>query len=324
MDPRVWTGSPVVLYVRELADPSDGKGNRFIELYSPNKRNCKIPCHGGREGNDDDNPTAAPSFQPSTYQLVIGEKRGKKKKTSISLAGKRIDENGYLVFCKEGAWDGRCGEALSTGTKEIKLKPTDSVAIVIGNYPSNYDIVDIYGSFDKSYDDSQNFKDGRAVRKATATCPLPEFNQDDWVVQANMTTDEMNPGGSEWWDCHLIITELASPVNDTDARYVELFSDNCPGKPIGDNFKLVVIVAGSDIIPEEGIDLKDLKIGRDGFLVLCSTPEANVTYVGNCDYIVGKDTAVDNDGYNSIAIVLIGESDGPIIYDIYGEHLSRF
>jgi len=101
MDPRVWTGSPVVLYVRELADPSDGKGNRFIELYSPNKRNCKIPCHGGREGNDDDNPTAAPSFQPSTYQLVIGEKRGKKKKHLFPSQAKELTRMDTWSFVRK-------------------------------------------------------------------------------------------------------------------------------------------------------------------------------------------------------------------------------
>jgi len=347
MDPRVWTDSPLVLYIRELADPSDEKSNRFLELYSPNKRNYIIQCNKrpyiirGEEGKGDANPSAAPSFQPSAepsfqlsgqptlpylnYHLVISGDNNGENNNIIALAGRTIDKNGYVVFCKEksdrfgvdGSWHGRCGEVLSTD-----LEPTDSVAIVIGNYPANYETVDIYGQFAlEPHDDSQNFENGTAVRKATASCPMPEFNQDDWVVKANVTSDMLNPAGS---GCRLIITELASPVDNTDARYVELFSDNCPGKTIGDNFKLVVIVAGSDIIPEEGIDLEGMMIGTDGFLVLCSTAKANVAYGGKCDLIVGKDTAVDNDGYNSIAIVLIGESDGPIIYDIYGEHLSRF
>jgi len=121
-------------------------------------------------------------------------------------------------------------------------------------------------------------------------------------------------------DCHLIITALSSAVDNTDAGYVKLYSDNCPGKTIGENFKLVVVVAGSDIIPEEGINLEGMTIGTDGFLVLCSTAEATVAYGGKCDLIVGKTTPVANDGDKSIAIVLIGESVGPIIYDIYGEH----
>ena len=198
MDPRVWIGSPLVLYVRELADPSDEKSNRFVELYSPNKRNCEIPCDyfGGEEGNQDLN-----------YQLVIGEK-GKNKKikedgksdTIIPLSGKRIDDNGYVVFCKEesarfgvdGSWHGRCGEVLST-----ELEPTGSIAIVIGDYPDKYETVDIYGNnVLESYDDSQDFKDGMAVRKPTATCPMPVFNHGDWTVTKKRGSGDMDPGSS--------------------------------------------------------------------------------------------------------------------------------
>jgi len=118
-------------------------------------------------------------------------------------------------------------------------------------------------------------------------------------------------------DCNLIITELASPVDNIDARYVEIFSDNCAGETIVDDFKLVVVEAG--VSSEEGIDLEGMTIGTDGFLVICSTEEANDVYACQCDFIAGEDTPVDNDGDKSIAIVLYGE-----IHDIYGEYCLDF
>jgi hypothetical protein len=35
---RGWAETPLSFYISELCDPIDGKENRFIELYSPNKR----------------------------------------------------------------------------------------------------------------------------------------------------------------------------------------------------------------------------------------------------------------------------------------------
>jgi hypothetical protein len=53
--------------------------------------------------------------------------------------------------------------------------------------------------------------------------------------------------------------------------------------------------------------------------VLCTTAEANVIYDGKCDVIVGKNTPADNDGDESVAIVLETPSGDLGIVDIYGE-----
>ena len=114
-------------------------------------------------------------------------------------------------------------------------------------------------------------------------------------------------------------------MDNPDASYVEIFSNSCAGQVIPDDFKLVVIVAGSDIIPEEGIDLEGMTIGTDGFLVLCRTATANAVYGGKCDFTDGDGTAVDNDGTKSIAIVLFSQSgQKKKIFDIYGEYCLHF
>ncbi len=41
-DPRNWEHVPMVLFFSEFCDPQDDKSKKFIELYSPNKRNYKI------------------------------------------------------------------------------------------------------------------------------------------------------------------------------------------------------------------------------------------------------------------------------------------
>lgn len=47
MDPRVWIGSNrcngvTTLIITEIADPLNEENNRFLEIYSPNHRNCAI------------------------------------------------------------------------------------------------------------------------------------------------------------------------------------------------------------------------------------------------------------------------------------------
>ena len=363
MDPRVWTGSRLRLRINTLGDPSDKPQLVYFELYSDNKRDHIITeaDFGLTEGRR----KLARSFNEAS--VVSARRKPKRRSLEISerplifsLFGRRIDENGYLVFCVEGSgfenitvgnggeWGGECGGYLND-TALPHLFEDGLLSIVFGDltdYPEGgYLTVD---TFEQSSEVNRALQadvtpprvgskaerkgngtipigecilfkeDGSFALKNTSTCAYQKFNPDDWDIEqnVNVTSDKMNPAGS---GCNLIITELASPVDNTDARYVELFSDNCASETIGYNFKLVVIVAGSDIIPEEGIDLEGLKIGRDGFLVLCSTPEANDAYDNKCDYIVGRGTAVDNDGTKSIAIVY-----GPIIYDIYGEHCLDF
>lgn len=77
---------------------------------------------------------------------------------------------------------------------------------------------------------------------------------------------------------------------------------------------------GGDGNPEPvQIDLEGLVIGHDGFLVLCSTDQANLKYDGKCDLVVGLNTPVDNDGDKSVAIILEYPSSEPGIIDIYGK-----
>jgi len=343
MDPRVWIGSPLVLYINKLSDPKDNKNNRFIELYSPNRKDHVITADDFASKRIEGRLLSPSRCLPETPKTccpgpcVVSKTKGKGgrlledsasaepssdllSETAFSLVGFTIDKYGYLVICKNeteipgrngGNWDGQCGGFL--GSDELDTMSKDNLSMIMfDEFP--FRVLDIY---------SKDYTDGLATR-IEGNCPMPVFNPEYWEIKQNVSSAEMNPAGS---GCNLIITELASPEDNTDARYVELYSDNCSGKSIGYNFKLVVVVAGSNI-PEEGIDLKGMAIRPDGFLVLCSTAEANDAYDNKCDYIVGRGTAVDNDGTKSIAIVLT-VLDGKVdvieeIYDIYGEHCLYF
>jgi hypothetical protein len=83
-------------------------------------------------------------------------------------------------------------------------------------------------------------------------------------------------------NCKLIITELGTlGSNPAPARYIELYSEDCIGAKIGDNFKLVGFF-------DNAIDLQSKVIGDDGFFVIRSKEEGDLQ--GKCDEIVGEDT----------------------------------
>ena len=116
--------------------------------------------------------------------------------------------------------------------------------------------------------------------------------------------------------CNLIITELGVPDDIVDAVFVELFSDNCNTEFIDSNFKLVSGTDKSALLAAPGIDLNALKIGSDGFLVLC-TDAAKEQFGEKCDHIVD---ALDRDIKNkATAIVRFDVGDTNEIHDIYGE-----
>ena len=107
------------------------------------------------------------------------------------------------------------------------------------------------------------------------------------------------------------------PDDIADAVFVELFSDNCNSKFIDSNFKLASGADKSALLASPGIDLNSLKIGSDGFLVLCTTAAFHVFRGDKCDHYVD---ALDRDiGNKATAIVRFDGGDTNEIHDIYGE-----
>ncbi len=97
---RGWKEAPLVLVISELANPIDDFNNRFIELYSPNKRDYVI--------NED--------------LMLLRYDSSEISEAHIDLRGKRINEDGFIIFCKDtseqfgpgGNWTGLCDYSLAS------------------------------------------------------------------------------------------------------------------------------------------------------------------------------------------------------------------
>jgi hypothetical protein len=91
---REWAEVPLRLKISELSNPSDDINNRFVELYSPNKRDYII---------DED-------------LMLIRYDSGN------NGTGKKINERGFIVLCKDtsqrfntaGEWAGKCDYPLGS------------------------------------------------------------------------------------------------------------------------------------------------------------------------------------------------------------------
>ena len=184
MDPRDWRDDPLVLYFTEFADPSDDDARRFIELYSPNKRNHIIredlylfkhdPSHSG----------------------VLGK---------LSLKGLRIDGNGFLVICVT-FWSNRCTTAASyesivysPGIYAFSLQSCGDNLLIA---EESCERIDSYGV--GCFNDGHSYENGRAVRKKDAQPkPSVEFYLSHWNIipgagQGQVPSDKTDPG--EWND----------------------------------------------------------------------------------------------------------------------------
>ena len=99
MDPREWKANELKLFFTELADPFDDDARRFIELYSPNRRNYIIRENLYIFRHD------------ATSSNVIGW---------LHLRGVRIDGNGFAVLCVTN-WTNKCTAV--TGYQSIVYSP---------------------------------------------------------------------------------------------------------------------------------------------------------------------------------------------------------
>lgn len=123
------------------------------------------------------------------------------------------------------------------------------------------------------------------------------------------------------FNCNLIITELGAPADAPDAIFVELYSENCRGKKVGDYVRLVSGIDRHDRNLQDSsieINLNDQVVGDDGFLVLCTESAYREYGDGSCDFKI--DSLDRNIGTKDTAIVKRSKPD--IITDIYGEFLN--
>ncbi len=175
-DPRVWKEVPLVLFFTEFCNPAD-ESKRFIELYSPNKRNYKI--------KDD---------------LIVMKWEGTNTTPSYgfqSLKNKFINENGFLVLCVNyySLDQGTCD--LQTGFSGIaNSNGDDHFALAKCKYPggNNCSYIDMYGrpgvSASEDIEDfTQDFSNGRAYRfEFFHPVARKVFDKAQWIVNKSVCT----------------------------------------------------------------------------------------------------------------------------------------
>lgn len=192
MDPREWVEIPLKLIFTEFCDPSDDPNNRFIELYSPNKRDYVI-----REN------LVLLKFEGTLYTPSADFE---------SLRGKRINEDGFLVLCTSATYWGeeKCDVVLgSFGISNSDGHNHFVLAECHSNDLSNCDFIDVYGRPMQDIDGTdQDFKNGMAVRrKGPNVKATPIFDINQWYVLPGkengiVTSSQCEPG--TWLDIDLL------------------------------------------------------------------------------------------------------------------------
>jgi len=177
-DPRKWEDIPLVLFFSEFCNPSDAEAKRYIELYSPNKRNYKIKKN-----------------------LIVMKWEGESLTPSYkfqSITGQTINKNGFLVLCINWyAWDedvctlqtGYNGFASSDGDNNFALAECENPA-------ANCNYIDVYGVPGVSGTDTyQDFSNGRAYRyEFFHPVARKVFDAEQWVVRQDVDSSTCDPG----------------------------------------------------------------------------------------------------------------------------------
>lgn len=203
MTPRSWEPNnedrdPLILFFTEFADPSDGRDKRFIELYSPNKRNYVI-----------------------TEQLVIIQyDRFYNIQGYRSLQGSTIDANGFIVLCTAQSYS-QCTSVVGYDTI-VDSDGTFGYTLSSCSNPDNLGCqrIDTYGiGVDAS---SHNYSSGRAVRYRDATPrPYTVFDLNHWYIIPGSQGGTVDSGGcdpGEWVDPPADTGPAPSPVKAPSSK----------------------------------------------------------------------------------------------------------
>lgn len=169
-DPRDWKADEMKLYFTELADPSDAPDKRFIELYSPNRRNYAIEA-----------PLFIMKHDPFS-EKVVG---------TYSLTSVLVNGEGFIVVC--ATYFHRCTSI--AGFTSI-INSAGTYAWTLQACPNGVcEVIDSYGF--GCFGGDHSYEDGRAVRKKDAQPkPSATFFLSHWDIYRDIPFSETTPG--EW------------------------------------------------------------------------------------------------------------------------------
>ena len=107
-----------------------------------------------------------------------------------------------------------------------------------------------------------------------------------------------------------LITEIADPLNDSGARFVEITFNDCAGETIVDD---VVVVRHPGTNKALELDLVNVTIPVNGVLVICANEDLSPG--SRCDLV---DDVGDNDGTDPVEVAKKPEEGDMVTIDIYG------
>lgn len=165
--------TPLVLWITELADPNNNANRRFIELYSPNKRNYVIT-------------------EPLKLVKIVG---GDQSPSGFEdLKGLTIDANGFLLICNRKDLVEACeNEPVSYPALLDDQMGKRDYAIVEMPDLTTVTYIDIYGVPGTGAANSfQYFTGGRAFRKRRVIRPNDTFTLSEWIVAPSAGSDAWN------------------------------------------------------------------------------------------------------------------------------------
>jgi hypothetical protein len=185
MDPRDWKEVPMILIFTELADPVDSDDNRFIELYSPNKRNYLI--------------------KEDLSVIKYHENQSYPTSVNTSLKGLMINKHGFLVICAKKGYLGQnlCDEEVGYISALNSAGDHHYVLAECLFPPTNCRFIDVFGILGTMATGSNHdFTNGRAVRRLMTT-PMASkvFDPLQWYIvpgegDLEVSLDVCDPG--EW------------------------------------------------------------------------------------------------------------------------------
>lgn len=116
-----------------------------------------------------------------------------------------------------------------------------------------------------------------------------------------------------------VITEIANPVDNRFATYVEIYFHGCANKKVGSWLKLVRWTGDSNEPANNWIQLYDTQINKDGFVTVCTGADAEQVYGRDTCSIMGTaNDPINFRGGDTIALITGTKSNGYVIQDIFG------
>mmetsp|Transcript_7006 Transcript_7006/g.13211 ORF Transcript_7006/g.13211 Transcript_7006/m.13211 type:complete len:822 (-) Transcript_7006:796-3261(-) len=239
-DPSQWNNNDgddvdCEFIITEIADPVTTPYGRFVEIYTPFCGGKRFPINTFLVHWDPNDDVDAPS-------------------DPIDLSKMTIPLDGFFVICATSDEDvnniyvsGTCDYFPSSYNNAANNKGNEAVGIIVGLPTSSFDILDIYGVIGvDGFGTNQDFGDGRAVRKRNTDDgdnggPSSVWNPNHWIVvpgadgNGSATVDDCDPG--EWKDevepitpivddLVLLISEMATPYDNSANNFIELYSPN--------------------------------------------------------------------------------------------------